>query len=84
MTSDGRIETARRRVLSLKKTLALASAGVFAVALGVARTSEAGAAHAARTHVQPADDGFWNDESDDGAGNLGPAQGTPQAQTGVS
>ena len=82
MATDGRIETARRRVLSLKRTLALASAGVFAIAVGVARATDSHASPGTSTHVRAVDDGYW--DGDDGGGSLGPAQGPPQARTGAS
>ena len=81
--TTGRIEAARERVLSLKKTLTLVSAGVFALAVGVARATEsraAGSTQAARTHPQSSDSGYW----DGGGASLGPAQSAPQAQTSAS
>jgi hypothetical protein len=85
MATNGRIEAARRRVASLKPTLALASVGVFAIAAGVARATDAHAQQASRSNaqVESRDDGssFWGDG---GGGSLAPAQGAPQAQTGSS
>ena len=81
MASNGRIESARRRVLSLKKTLALASAGVFAISVGVARATDSHATRGTGTQVRSFDDGEWDGDDD---GSIGPVQGTPQVQTGVS
>jgi hypothetical protein len=84
MATNGRIEAARQRVASLKKTLAIASAGVFAVAVGVARAADAHGTRGSTGQVAAhQDDGSTFFGGDDG-GSLAPSQGPPQVRTGSS